>query len=194
MRSSRSRRLVRAAVAGVVACALAAGWYVFTLMSRPLPAQPLQASVSPDGRWRVGTWFVGEEELGRTGGLLRVEVAGLVDPHTRRSRTIWVDPVENRGAARRYLMWRDATHLVISPAEGGEVVLDVVHAPARAVPGAFAAMARAALAATVCLLAVAAGGIFAVLLVDSWLVRREQARWEAWPVAGAEGRSRTPQG
>jgi hypothetical protein len=188
------RRLFWTAVAGVVACALAVGWYVFMLVAQPLPAQPLQASVSPDGRWQVRTWFVGREQLGRSTGYLRVDVANRADRRTSRPRTIWVDRVEGRDAGRRLLMWRDATHLVLPSAGKGEVVLDVVHAPPRSLPGGFVRVLRATAIATAALLGVAAGGIFGALLAGSWLIRREQARWEAWPVAGAEGRSRAPQG
>ena len=193
MRSSRSRRLFWAAVAGVVACALFAGWFVFALVARPLPADPLQVTHSPDGRWQVRTWFVGGRELGRRAGVLRVDVTDLAGPRAV-PRTIYVDPVENRDAARRFLSWTDASHLELPLAAGATVVLDVAQAPAQSTPGEFAILLRATVAATGALLAVLVTGVLGVLLVDSWLLRRERDRWEAWPVDWSEGRRRAPQG
>ena len=124
MRSSRSRRLFWAAVAGVVAGALVVGWFVFALVARPLPAELVQVSTSPDGRWEVRTWFVGSRQLGRHEGVLRVDVSDLAG-HRSAPRTIYADPVDDRDAARRFLLWRDASHLDLPLAAGGEVVLDV---------------------------------------------------------------------
>jgi len=191
MRGLCPRRLLWVAVAAVVVCALATGWTVYGALSRPGPAVPEQVSVSPTGQWQVRTWFVGEEALGRPAGVLRVDVVDVAAVRPG-PRTIYVDAVETRDEARRLLLWRDADHLALPLTGGQVVVLDVAHAPSQGMPGAFAAMAKATAAATACLLAVLAGGVFAVLLVQSWLVRREQARWETWPVM--EGRRRAPRG
>jgi hypothetical protein len=181
MRRSRSRRLFWAAVAGVVAGALVVGWSVFALVARPLPAELVQVSVSPDGRWQVSTWFVGGQRLGHHEGVLRVDVSGPAG-HRSASRTVYAERVANRESARRSLLWRDASHLVLPLAGGGEVVLDAARAPAQSTPEDFAVLLRATGAAVACVLGVLVGGILSVLLLDSWLIRREKARWEAWPV------------
>jgi len=191
MSNARSRGLLWTAVAGVVACALTTGWLVYGVVARPSPAVPLQASVSPTGQWQVRTWFVGEEVLGRPAGVLRVDVVDVVAVRPG-TRTIYVDPVTTRDAARRLLLWRDADHLALSLVDGGVVVLDVAHAPPQGTPGAFATVVKATAVATACLLLVLAGGVLAVLLVRSWLIRRDEARWEDWPVA--EGRRHAPHG
>lgn len=193
MGTRRARRVFWAAIAAVVACALVVGWCVFGLVARPLPSEPVQASVSPDGRWEVRTWFAGSGRLGRSDGVLRVEVTDLA---ARRAapRTIYADPVGNRDAARRYLMWRDATHLVLPLAGGEEVVLDVARAPTQSTPGEFSALLKATAVATACLVTVLVAGVVAVLLANTWLARRATARWEAWPVDWSEGRRRAPQG
>ncbi len=193
MRSSRSRRLFWLAIAAVGACALFTGWFVFTLVARPLPADPVQVVTSPEGQWQVRTWFVGGGELGNREGVLRVDVTDLSGARGL-PRTIYVDPVESRDAARRFLSWADASHLELPLAGGAVVVLDVAHAPTQSTPGEFATLIKATAAATVALLAVLVAGILGALLVGSWLIRRDEARWEAWPVDWTEGRRHAPQG
>jgi cytosine/uracil/thiamine/allantoin permease len=48
--------------------------------------------------------------------------------------------------------------------------------------------------AVACVLAVLVGGILSVLLVHSWLIRREKTRWEAWPVDWTGDLRRAPRG
>lgn len=193
MRSPRARTLFWAAVACVVFAALATGWAVFgRLMQRP-PADPVQVSVSPDGRWKVETWFVGDDRLGQYEGVLRVDVTDLADPRPV-TRTVYATRVEDRDAARRLLLWRDAERLELSLAGGGVLVLDMAHAHPIAVPGESFVQFRAAALATASLLAVLAVGVLSVLLVNSWLLRRAAARWEDWPVDWTEGRRHATRG
>jgi hypothetical protein len=189
----RTRVVFWALVAGVVACALAAGWAMFGRLSVLPPAELVQTSVSPDSRWVVTTWFVGDGKLGHPEGVLRVDVSDLADLR-RAPRTIYADPVPNRNATRRILLWRDADHVAMPLAGGGEAVLDLVHIPDQATPGEFSIMLRATAASIACLLAVLVTGVFGALLAHAWLLRREEARWEAWPVDRSAGRRHAAQG
>jgi hypothetical protein len=193
MGAKRARVVVWAAIAAVVLCSLGAGLFVFVRVDRPEPAGVVQTSSSPDGRWEVVTWFVGGERLGRPQGVLRVDVVGPAGPHAVR-RTIYADPVPSRDAARRLLMWRDTGHIVLPLTAGGHAVLDVEHAPSQATPGSFASTVKATALATIALVAVLVAGVFGVLLLNTWLTRRRQARWEDWPVDWAHGRRRATRG
>lgn len=193
MAAQRAGLLFWAAVAAVLVCALVAGWYVFGKASRSVPAEPVQTSLSPDGRWEVRTWFVGDERLGHPEGVLRVDVMELTALRGA-LRTIYVDPVPDRQAARRPVLWGDADHVRVPLAQGGQVVLDVARAPSQPTPGEFTSMMKATAIASATLFAVLVAGVFAVLLVNSWLTRRREARWEDWPVDWAHGRRRATRG
>jgi hypothetical protein len=193
MSVKRTRVVFWALVAGVVACAFAAGWAAFARLATLPPAELVQTSVSPDSRWALTTWFIGAEKLGHPEGVLRVDVSDLGDLR-RASRTIYADPVPNRDATRRIVLWRDADHVALPLAGGGEAVLDLARIPDQATPGEFSIMVKATAGAAASLLAVLVAGVFGALLVNTWFLRREEARWEAWPVDRAAGRRRAAQG
>jgi hypothetical protein len=189
----RTRVVFWALVAGVVACALAAGWAAFARLAALPPADLVQTSVSPDSRWVLTTWFIGDDRLGHPEGVLRVDVSDVGDLR-HAPRTIYADPVPNRDATRRIVLWRDTDHVALPLAGGGEAVLDVAHTPDQATPGEFSIMVKATAVATASVLAVLVTGVFGALLANGWLIRREEARWEAWPVDRAAGRRHAAQG
>jgi hypothetical protein len=182
-----------AAVAAVVVCALATGWFVYGRIAKPLRPEPVQVTVSPDGRWRLTTWFEGVDRLGHRPGVLRVDATDLTDPQVA-TKTIFVDRLNDKGEARRFLLWRDAEHVSISQKNGGSVTLDVPLVPDQGAPGEFFASVGATAVAAASLLAVLAGGLFFVLLANTWWLRREEARFEAWIVGRSEDRRHATQG
>ncbi len=96
----------------MMVCALVAASVVLGAFSRQLASEPI---------------------LGHPAGTLFVDVDDLacLRPLTL---TISLDPVGSRSEARRLLQWRDDSHLQIPLAAGGEVVLDVAHAPGDSCP------------------------------------------------------------
>lgn len=177
----------------MVVCALTTGWFVYGRVAKPLGPEPLQATVSPDGHWRIGTWFEGVDRIGRRRGVLRVDATDLTDPHVA-TKTIFVDSVGDKDEARRSLLWRDAERISISLKDGGWITLVVPLAPDQGAPGEFFAMVRATAAATASLLAVLVVGVFFALLANTWWLRREEARFEAWLVGRTEDRRHATQG
>ncbi len=61
-------------------------------------------------------------------------------------------------------------------------------------PGELTTTMTAAAAAAATLVTVLAGGTVSLLVLNTWLLRREEAHWEDWPVDWSEGRRRAAQG
>jgi hypothetical protein len=170
-----SPRLFVLAVVAVTAAALAAAVCTYHQVAHRAAGELVQASVSPGGRWQAEALFVDDDGLGPHPGVLRLDVVDLTSP-SRWTRSIFVAPARDRYAARAIAGWVDADRIALFREFGGKLFIDVSRANTARSPQEFRNAVAAGCAACAALLATAAGGLLAVLLLYTWARRKAWAR------------------